>query len=69
MNATVRFPILSRTSIQFTGSNLTGAHDSPFFGVQDGIPVPLANGQFGALPAINVGPANFHLILKQALGN
>jgi len=69
VNATIRVPIASRTSLQFTGSNLTGAHDSPFFGLQDGIPVPLVNGLLGATPAINVGPAEFHLIVRQVLGN
>lgn len=68
VNASARFQLGKNTSIQFSGANLTGAYSSRFFGLQDGIPVPLVDGLLGALPAINVGPATFHAILTEKFG-
>jgi outer membrane receptor protein involved in Fe transport len=68
VNASARFQLGKTTSIQVSGANLTGAYSSRFFGLQDGIPVPLVNGLLGALPSINVGPATFHFVLTEKFG-
>jgi hypothetical protein len=66
VNASARFAIGKSTSLQASVFNLTGVYNQPYAGLQDGIPVPLANGQLGAVPSINVGPTTFHLILSQS---
>ena len=68
MNASVRYTLGKSTSLQVSGFNLTGAHDQPYFGLQSGVPAILADGLFGALPAINIGPATFNLTLSQSIG-
>lgn len=68
VNASARFKLGSSTSIQGSVANLTSVHSEPYFGLQNGIPVPLVNGLLGALPQINVGPTTYHIILTQSLG-
>ncbi len=68
MSGTMRFRLARHTSLQFTGYNLTGVYNTPYFNIFTGIPVALKNGLFGATSAINVGPTTLHVILRQDVG-
>jgi outer membrane receptor protein involved in Fe transport len=69
VNASARWQLAKHTSLALTGYNLTGAYNDRFFTLFGGVPVPLVNGALGATAGINVGPANFHLILHQDIGH
>ena len=69
VNASARVQLTKTMSLQGSIANLTALHTDPYFGLLNGIPVPLANGQFGATPAINLGPTTFHIVLTQKFGH
>lgn len=75
MNATLRYDVSSRGSIQISGYNITNAYSSPWYDEFGGIPVPLVNGTYGATSGYlgttasgNIGPAVFRIEFSQKFG-
>jgi outer membrane receptor protein involved in Fe transport len=69
VNATARYDIAQHTSFQVSANNVTSAYSTAWGSLQGGIPAPLVNGLFGALPGVTVGPSNFHFVLRHDFGN
>ncbi len=70
-NSTLRVPILgvnSRTTLQVSGYNLSGAYPASFIDQGGGVPIPLVNGKTALTNGNDVGPRRFRFLIEKRFG-